>query len=78
MKSSDGLVTLDQVVSEKDLGTILDPSLMFRDNISSMVNNANRMMGIIRRSLGHLNTNMFKLLYKALARPHIEYAAAVW
>ena len=36
------------------------------------------MMGIIRRSFSHLNVNMFKLLYKTLVRPHIEYSAAVW
>ena len=78
MRSSDGLVTLDQVVSENDLGVILDPNLKFRGNISSWVNKANRLLGIIRRSFSHLNANMFKLLYKALVRSHIEYAAAVW
>ena len=30
MSSSDGLITLDQVISENDLGVILDPSLKFR------------------------------------------------
>ena len=49
MRSSDGLVTLDQVVSEKDLGVILEPSMKFRESISSRVNKANRMIGIIRR-----------------------------
>ena len=33
------------------------------------------MICIIRRSFGHLNANMFKLLYKAMTRPHIEDAA---
>ena len=40
MKSSVSLGTLDQVVSKKDLGVILDPSLKFRDEISSRVNKA--------------------------------------
>ena len=78
MRSSSGPVTLDKVVSERDLGVILDASLKFRDDISARVNKANKMMGIIRRSFCHLNVQMFKLLYKALVRPHIEYAAAVW
>ena len=59
------------------MGVILDPSLKFRDDISARVNKANKMMGIIRRSFCHLNVQMFKLLYKALVRPHIEYAAAI-
>ena len=75
MRSSDDLVSLDQVVSETYFGAILDPGLKFRDNISSRVNKANRMLGIIRSSLNHLNSNMFK--YDPV-RPHIEYAAAVW
>ena len=40
MRSSDGLITLDQDVSEKDLGVILDPSLKFRENIRSRLNKA--------------------------------------
>ena len=40
MMSSDGLVTLVQVVSEKNLGVILDPSMTFREDISSKVNKA--------------------------------------
>ena len=78
MRSSSGPVTLDKVVSERDLGVILDPSLKFRDDISARVNKAKKVMGIIRRSFCHLNVQMFKLLYKALVRPHIEYAAAIW
>ena len=78
MRSSDGLDTLGKVVSEKDLGAILNPSLRFRENISPRVNNAGRVMDIIRRAFIHLTANMFKLLYKTLVRPHIEYAAAVW
>ena len=49
MRSSDGIVTLEHFVSEKDLGVILDPSLKFREDIGSRVKKGNRMMGIIRR-----------------------------
>ena len=64
--------------SVKYLDVILDPSLKFRVDISFRVNEANRMMAIIRRSFSHLNVNKFESLYKALVRSHIEYAAAVW
>ena len=32
------------------------------------------MMGLIRRSFIHLDEEMFLNLYKALVRPHLEYA----
>ena len=35
-------------------------------------------MGLIRRSFIHLDTDNFKGLFKALVRPHVEYAQAVW
>ena len=35
-------------------------------------------MGIIRRTFEHLNKTTFLLLYKALVRPHLEYANQVW
>ena len=31
-------------------------------------------MGLIRRSFNHLDATNFKLLYKSLVRPHVEYA----
>ena len=36
------------------------------------------MIGIIRRSFLHLDEEMFLQLYKALVRPHLEYANQVW
>ena len=36
------------------------------------------MIGIIRRSFLHLDKTMFLQLYKALVRPHLEYANQVW
>ena len=36
------------------------------------------MMGLIRRSFIHLDEEMFLKLYKALVRPHLEYANVIW
>ncbi len=35
-------------------------------------------MGAIRRSYEYLDEGNFKLLFKGLVRPHLEYAAPVW
>ena len=42
------------------------------------INKANRLFGIIRRSFCALDNNSFTLLYKAIVRPHLEYAATIW
>ena len=35
-------------------------------------------MGVIRRSFTYLDKSSFTKLYKALVRPHLEYASPVW
>lgn len=63
---------------EKDLGVTFDNALKFRRHISNICNKANRMVGLVRRSFKFLNGNTFLRLYKALIRPHLEYACSVW
>jgi len=36
------------------------------------------MIGIIKRNFIHMEAKTFILLYKALVRPHVEYANSVW
>ena len=42
------------------------------------IDKANRLLGIIRRSFCALDKTSFPLLYKAIVRPHLEYAATIW
>ena len=42
------------------------------------VNKANRSVGIMRKTFDYMDENMFKLLFKSLVRPHLEYGAPVW
>ena len=73
-----GEVDLQTVNSEKDIGVTVDANLTFEEHIQNQVNKANRNLGIIRRSFKYLDMETFCLLYKALVRPHLEYAASVW
>ena len=69
---------LDHVFEEKDLGVHVDSELKFEDHMSNKINKANALVGLIRRSFSHLDGKMFKKLYPAFVRPHLEYAQAVW
>ena len=63
---------------EKDPGVIIDSKLKYDVHISSKVNTANKITGIIRRSFTYLDKTIFTRLFKALVRPHIQYANPVW
>ena len=63
---------------EIDLGVVFDTTLSFRNHINMSINKANRLLGIIRRSFCALDNTSFTLLYKAIVRPHLEYAATIW
>ena len=63
---------------EKDIGVFIDEKLSFGTHVENKVNKANSMMGIIRRTFEYLDESSFLLLYKALVRPHLEYANQVW
>ena len=70
--------SLEHVKSEKDVGIVIDQQLKFDLHILQKVNKANSIMGIIRRSFKYLTADMFVMLFKALVRPHLEYANTVW
>ena len=69
---------LEHVFSEKDLGVTFDTELQFEEHITSKVNKANAIVGLIRRSFTFLDCHLFKKLYTTFVRPHLEYAQSVW
>ena len=64
--------------SEKDLGVQIDNELKFEEHIQAKTSKARQIWGMIRRSFTYIDTETFPLLFKALVRPHIEYANCVW
>ena len=42
------------------------------------VNKANKLLGLIYRTVGLSNRGAFSMLYKSLVRPVLEYPAPVW
>ena len=68
---------LRQVGQEKDIGVIVDNQLKFENHMQEKVKKADNIMGLIR-SFVHLDEGTFSKLFKALVRPHLEYANTAW
>ena len=66
------ITTLETINCEKDVGVNID------QHIQTKVNKANQIVGLIRRSFRYLDFKTFCLLFKALVRPHLEYAGCIW
>ena len=77
-KNDISLVALSRVQYEKDVGVTFDEDMIFCKDISTRVNKANSIMGIIRRTYTYLDPQSFKLLFKSLLRPYLEYGAPIW
>ena len=56
----------------------MDNKLNFEEHMNEKINKANSIMGLVCCTFTHLDETTFLLLYKALVRPHLEYANAVW
>ena len=69
---------LSKVDSAKDLGVKFDSKLAFLDHMNEKVNKAYSILGIIKRNFIYLDKESFVLVYKAMVRPHLEYANSVW
>lgn len=69
---------LEHVFEEKDLGVTIDMQLKFEEHVTAKVRIANAIVGLIRRSFSFLSCYLFRKLYIAFVRPHLEYAQAVW
>ncbi len=79
MKDANNKLTqINQVDKEKDLGVTFQNNLKFNQHISEKISKANRNLGLIFKTFTYMDKEMFLTLYKALVRPHIEYATVIW
>ncbi len=56
----------------------IDSCLTFDTQCDAMIKKGNRMLCTIRRSFQHLDETVMLQLYKAMVRPHLEYANEIW
>ena len=64
--------------TEKDVGVTFDTNFNFRSHIKNLISKANSRIGLIKRTFSKLNAQSFKLLYKSLVRPILEYCSSIW
>ena len=69
---------IDVVTEEKDLGVIISRDLKVDKQCSKAANTANRILGLIRRSIVNRSKNIMIKLYKSLVRPYLDYCIQIW
>ena len=74
--SMNGII-LNEVSDERDLGVIVENNLKCSKQCAKVVNTANRIIGMIKRSFSYLSKDITIQLYKSLVRPHLEYCVQV-
>ena len=76
--SNPGPILCKSVEIVKDLGVTINYDLSWGKHVSCIVNKANKVLGVIKRSLGKDFRHAFSCLFKSLVRPILEYAAPIW
>ena len=69
---------LRNVSNYKDLGVIMASDLTWTKHVAETVHKANKVLGLLIRTVGSENKDIFSILYKSLVRPILEYASLVW
>jgi len=71
---------LDVVTTEKDLGVFISSNLKVaeHEHCYDAYCNANKMLGLVQRTIKHRSPDLMVRLYKSLVRPHLEYCSPVW
>ena len=65
---------LEKTDLERDLGILVSKDLKWGNQVEKAVKSANSIIAQIKNSF----TELVKLLYVSMVRPHLEYAVSVW
>lgn len=71
-------IPLPSVGSYKYLGVHISSNLSWNTHVEFVANNANRMLGYLRRNFFDAPSSLKLTLYKTLVRSKLEYACAIW
>jgi len=71
-------VSLAVTGAERDLGVIVDSDLKASKQCVKAAATANRILGMISRTISNKSIEIIRPLYKSLVRPHLEYCVQAW
>lgn len=71
-------IKLNTTEEEKDLGVTVDNKLTFSEHCNKIVTKANKILGIISRTLTQIDKDNFNRIYKGIVRPIVEYASSIY
>ena len=57
---------------------MVSSDLSWSKHVNVTVNKANKLLGLVHRTVGSSNHGTFSTSYKSLVRPVLEYAAPAW
>ena len=63
---------------ERDLGVRITSDLKATAQCTYVCSKANRVLGMIRRTMAYRSPDILTRLYKSLVRPHLEYCVSAW
>lgn len=78
MQDETGLVELQAVTEEKDLGVQFTSDLKPGKQCITAAAKARRILGMVRRNFRDLDKEEFLIIYKTYIRPHLEYCIQAW
>jgi len=70
--------TLEAVQQERDLGIIITKDMKVSQQCRQAYSKANKMLGIINRTVDYKSREVLLKLYKSLVRPQLEFCTAAW
>ena len=73
-----GGATLSVADVERDLGVLISSDLKVEQPCIKASKTANRVLGMISRSISNKSKDIILKLYKSLVRPHLEYCVQAW
>jgi len=63
---------------EKDLGILIISDLKAGEQSMAAYGKANKLLGLIKRTLVNKDRKILLALYKSIVRPHLEYCCSAW
>jgi len=69
---------LKEETLEKDLGVWISADMKCSQQCRYAANKANKVLGMIKRTITYKDLKMMLNLYKTLVRPHVEYCVSAW